>query len=159
MSVGRDIPNGWRALRRAAVLLSVGISACATSEPAANAPEPVTVGYEDARFTLVSEAHPNGPQWAVLWGDPATGPSAMLLKLVPGPVPLHVHSSDYHLVVLSGSMKHWGEEETEEASPVLGPGSYWFQPGGRIHGDACLSDECLVHIVWQDKRDAALAGS
>lgn len=34
------------------------------------------------------------------------------------------------------------------------PGSYWRQPGGQVHGDACLSDSCLIHLVWEGPRDA-----
>lgn len=81
----------------------------------------------------------------------------MLLKLTKGSIPLHTHSSDYHLVVLQGTMKHWGEEQLEADARVLGPGSYWYQPGNKIHGDSCLTDGCLVHILWAGKRDAKLA--
>jgi hypothetical protein len=117
----------------------------------------VVVPFEDASFGPVSPALPLGPQLAVLWGDPASGPSAMLLKLGRGPVPLHTHTADYHLVVLAGAMKHWGAGESEAEAPELGPGSYWFQPGGQAHGDACLADECLAQIVWEGPRDAQLA--
>ena len=60
----------------------------------------ITVPFEQAQFVPVSAARPNGAQLAVLRGDPATGPSAMLMKLVRGPVPLHTHSADYHLVLI-----------------------------------------------------------
>jgi hypothetical protein len=36
---------------------------------------------------------------------------------------------------------------------VLGPGSYWFQPGKGVHGDACLTDECIIYISWGGKMD------
>jgi hypothetical protein len=117
----------------------------------------VTVPFEQAKFVPVSAARPNGAQLAVLHGDPSTGPSAMLMKLVRGPVPLHTHSADYHLVLIRGSMKHWGAGEAETTAPILQPGSYWFQPGGKVHGDSCLDAECLVHVVWSGPRDGKLA--
>jgi len=33
----------------------------------------------------------------------------------------------------------WAAGQSMEAAPVLGPGGYWFQPGGQPHADACLS--------------------
>jgi hypothetical protein len=96
---------------------------------------------------------------AVLWGDPHTGPSAMLLTMQEGAVPLHVHSADYHLAVIEGQMKHWGPGEDASHAPALGPGSYWFQPGGQAHADACLSPTCVMQIVWSGPRDARLASS
>lgn len=138
----------------ASILLCVGC----TANPHNN-PDPVMVvtSFEEAAFTPVNPDLPNGPQLSVLWGDPSTGPSAMLMKLTQGSIPLHTHSADYHLVVLQGRMKHWGEKQTEADAKELGPGSYWFQPGDQIHGDSCLTEECLAHIVWSGKRDAKLA--
>ena len=55
---------------------------------------------QDAKFAPVDPTQPDGPQMAVLWGDPAKGPSAMLLKFKKGSNPLHIHNSDYHLVLV-----------------------------------------------------------
>jgi quercetin dioxygenase-like cupin family protein len=112
---------------------------------------------QDAKFVAIDPARPDGPQLAVLWGDPGKGPSAMLLKLKKGAGPLHLHSSDYHLVLLEGRMKHWGADEQEADAKLLGPGSYWFQPGNQAHGDSCLTDECLMFVKWEGKRDGRLA--
>lgn len=114
----------------------------------------VVVPAEDARFVPVDPKSPDGAQIAVLRGDPAKGPSAMLMKFKKATGVLHVHSSDYHLVLLQGTMKHRAEGESEEKAKPLGPGSYWFQPGGQAHADSCLSDECLMFINWAGKRDA-----
>lgn len=141
--------------RIVAVGLITGLG-CATPDASERAPM-IIVPFEQAQFVPVSAALPNGPQLAVLRGDPATGPSAMLMKLVRGPVPLHTHSADYHLVLIRGSMKHWGAGESEATAPILQPGSYWFQPGGTVHGDSCLDDECLVQVVWSGPRDGKLA--
>ena len=117
----------------------------------------VVTPFQDARFVPLDPARPAGPQLAVLWGDPATGPSAMLLQLKKGPGRLHVHTSDYHLVLLQGTMKHWAQGAQEPDAKPLGPGSYWFQPGNQAHGDSCLTDECLMFVKWEGKRDARLA--
>lgn len=117
----------------------------------------VVTGFQDARFVPINRDRQDGPQLAVLWGDPASGPSAMLLKFAKGPGRMHVHTSDYHLVVLQGMMKHWAKGGQEANAEPLGPGSYWFQPGSEAHADACLSDECVMFIKWSDKRDAMVA--
>ena len=144
-------------LALAFVVCAAGATYASSSDNAARKTM-VVVPYEGARFAPVSPRLPDGPRIAVLWGDPATGPSAVLLEMKKGPVPLHIHTADYHLVVLEGVMKHWAEGQTESAAPSLGPGSYWFQPGGQPHGDACLTDKCVMHIVWSGARDGKLAG-
>jgi hypothetical protein len=117
----------------------------------------VVTPIQDARFVPVDPARPNGPQIAVLWGDPDKGPSSMLLKLRKGQGRLHTHTSDYHLVVLQGTTKHWAAGEQEADAKLLEPGSYWFQPGNQAHGDTCVTDECLMFVKWEGKRDGKLA--
>ncbi len=77
----------------------------------------------------------------------------MLMKLKNGGGAPHVHTADYQLVVIHGTMKHLSEGQAEDSAKPLKPGSYWFQPGGEAHSDLCLVDECLVHIVWSGQRD------
>lgn len=114
----------------------------------------VVVPAGGAKFTPLDPARPDGPQMAVLWGDPATGPSSVLLKFKRASGALHIHSADYHLIVLEGTMKHWAANETEAAVKPMAPGSYWFQPGGQPHGDSCVTDECVMFINWAGKRDS-----
>lgn len=124
---------------------------------AANEAAMIVTPFGQARFQPVDPKRPEGAQIAVLRGDPATGPSAMLMRLVQGASALHVHSSDYDLVVIEGEMRHSGATQSQHESAVLGPGSYWFQPGNEPHSDACLSDECLMYVQWSGKRDGRLA--
>jgi quercetin dioxygenase-like cupin family protein len=114
----------------------------------------VVTPFQDAKFVPLDPAQPDVAQIAVLWGDPAKGPSAMMLKLKKYGGSFHYHTSDYHLTLLQGMMKHWAEGEREADAKPLGPGSYWFQPGNQAHGDSCLTDECLMFIKWEGKRDA-----
>lgn len=117
----------------------------------------VVIPAQEAQFTAVDPKRADSAQLAVLWGDPAQGPSAMLLKFKQGRGRLHVHTSDYHLVVLEGTMKHRGEETQEAEAKPLGPGSYWFQPGGQAHADSCVSAECVMFVNWAGKRDTRVA--
>lgn len=115
------------------------------------------IPFEDIPFAPLNLAKPSAMQAHVLWGDPATGPSAMYLKFGRTSLPLHLHSADYHLLVVQGTMKHWLRGEAEADARPLGPGSYWFQAGGQVHADACLSDSCLVFLVWSGPRDGRMA--
>jgi quercetin dioxygenase-like cupin family protein len=147
-----------RTLRIALPFAVSAVAACAT--PATHdTKRMVVVPIESAAFAPVLARLPNGPRMAVLWGDPNTGPSAMLLEMKRGSGPMHTHTADYHLVVIEGTMKHWGAGEQESNAQPLSPGSYWFQPGGVPHADACLSDKCVMHVVWSARRDGKLAES
>ena len=85
---------------------------------------------------------------AVLAGDPATGAHVRLVKLPAGfAAPDHAHTGDYHGVNLTGTWKHTFLETGE--SRVLPPGSYVFQPGGEMHGDACVGPEDCVIMLSQ----------
>jgi quercetin dioxygenase-like cupin family protein len=134
-----------------------GLAVFAAGVHADDKKQMVVTPFQDAKFVPLDPARPDGPQIAVLWGDPANGPSAMLLKLKKLGGRLHIHTSDYHLTLLQGTMKHWAEGEQEADAKPLGPGSYWFQPGNQAHGDSCLTDECLMFVKWEGKRDAKLA--
>lgn len=124
---------------------------------AASAPRMIVTPVEAAAFKLLDPARPAGPQVAVLRGDPDSGPSSVLMKFPKLTSRVHSHTSDYDLVVVAGTMKHWQAGESEASSAVLGPGSYWFQPGGQPHVDRCLSDECLLYVQWNGKRDSRVA--
>jgi hypothetical protein len=121
---------------------------------AASAPQMIVTPIEAASFKSMNPSRPDAPQVAVLRGDPDTGPSSMLMKFGKGAGRMHIHSSDYDLVVVQGEMKHWKPGETEAAAKVLGPGGYWFQPGNQPHVDSCLSDECVMYVQWGGKRDS-----
>ncbi len=138
-------------LAAACLLAGFALGAAATSPM-------VVTPFENAKFVPMDPQRPNGAQVAVLWGDPTTGPSAALLKYPKSDSGrMHIHTADYHLVVLQGKAKHWAKGEQEASAPTLGPGSYWFQPGSQPHADTCLSDECLMFIKWAGREDAMAA--
>ena len=88
----------------------------------------------------------------MLWGDRSKGEYAMLLKVPAGFVaPIHTHTGDYHGVNLAGTWRHSFAGGEERALP---PGSYVFQPGLGMHGDACVGPEdCILFIHQHVKGD------
>jgi hypothetical protein len=143
---------------RRVLLAGAVISVFSVVAYAVAAKKTIVTPYENAKFVPLDPAHPQSAQLAVLSGDPATGPSSMLMKFAKGPGRLHIHSSDYHLVVIEGMMKHWDKQHPESEVKPIGPGGYWFQPGNEAHGDSCLSDECVMYVQWMGKRDTRPAG-
>lgn len=99
------------------------------------------------------EMGPGSPiKIAILWGDRNSGEYAMLLKMPAGFVaPIHAHTGDYHGMNVTGTWRHsfdGGEDRT------LPPGSYVFQPGMGMHGDACAGPEdCILFIHQYVKGD------
>lgn len=141
---------------RRAIFLSVACTAfgVAAGVYAASGPQMIVTPLDGAVFKPLNPSSPTGPQFAVLRGDSATGPSTMLMKFGKGDGRMHVHSSDYDLIVIKGDMKHWGAGESKATAKLVGPGGYWFQPGNQPHVDSCESDECLMYVQWGGKRDS-----
>ena len=109
--------------------------------------------YDQSRFVPLNPDRPNGIAIITLKGDPATGPSDMLMRFGPAPAVMHSHTADYRLVVISGEMKHWVQGQAEADVGTLGPGAYWYQPGGQPHVDICLTDSCVMFLSWLGARD------
>jgi hypothetical protein len=120
-------------------------------------PAMTVTAIEDTKFVPVDPRRPQGAQMAVLWGDPNTGPSAMLLRLSKGVSALHLHTADYHSVMLEGTTQHWEQGQSQTEAKLLRAGSHWFQPGNMAHTDACLTDQCLMYVQWAGPRDGRLA--
>ena len=89
---------------------------------------------------------PNFPvKMATLWGDPAKGPHGAFHKFPAGfEAPLHHHTANHHVVVVSGTMTLTPEGE---AGKKLGPGSYFSFTGMKKHTTKCeAGSECLLFI-------------
>jgi hypothetical protein len=106
-------------------------AACAKARQAPQ--EAIHVDSGTATFT---EMIPGVTQ-AVLWGDPDTGPHAGFVKFAAGQQnPLHTHTNDIHIVVLSGAYLYRPENGPEQR---IAAGHFLFLPGGDRHfsgGDA-----------------------
>ncbi len=105
------------------------------------------ISGEDIAWAPIREGSPVSV--FVLWGDPSSGAHGRLLKLPAGfTAPIHAHTGDYHGINLAGTWLHSFEETGE--SRELPPNSYVFQPGGEMHGDACLGTEDCIIFLTQD---------
>jgi anti-sigma factor ChrR (cupin superfamily) len=81
---------------------------------------------------------PPGIMYADLWGHIDKGAYGSLIKLPAGlKNPLHTHSSDTKLVVVSGTFLYTPDGGTEQR---LGPGSYLMVPGGLKHMSGVSDD-------------------
>jgi quercetin dioxygenase-like cupin family protein len=98
---------------------------------------------------------PPGPMIAKLWGDPTKSAYGAIEKVPAGfSAPLHTHSGDHKVVVVSGT---WIHGEPGKPDVRLGPGSYLFQPANQRHTTACdAASECVFFIESSKKFDLKL---
>jgi quercetin dioxygenase-like cupin family protein len=97
-------------------------------------PDKTLTAFEDLQFAPLAEGSP--VQVALLWGDPGTGPAAVMVKFPEGyREPWHSHSSTYHAVIVKGEFRSRSPEGGPDSERVLGPGSYILQPGGVTHAE------------------------
>ena len=135
-----------RLLRVVVVVSGVLAGWGAVAAPQQSAAGAAAVPIESAAWAPVFPDQPAGPAMAVLWGEVKKGPVGFLLKFPAGAVvPLHVHSSDYQGVVISGEFSHAAGKEPVVA---LGPGSYWAQRSRLPHLNACsAAGPCIVYLT------------
>ena len=113
----------------------------AAEVPAASAPVPVPAA--DLLWSDLDPTGAPGVEIATLWGDHRKGAFGAFLKLPAGfATPLHTHTHDMKLVIVSGTYV-----QSPDGGPAfrLGPGSYLMQPGGDYrHTTSCdEASECL----------------
>lgn len=112
------------------------------------------VPFESLKF---SKKEPGNPQISAVRGNPEKEGSSIIMKMGRGAFPMHTHTSDYELVVIKGTMKHWGANQTQAQAAEMKPGSYWYQPANEAHGDSCESEQCVWFITFKGPRDFAAA--
>ncbi len=108
---------------------------------------------DDVKWTDLDPAGAPGVKVADLWGNHAKGAFGALFKLPAGfAVPLHTHTYDMKVVILSGTYVQAPEGKPEFR---LGPGSYFLQPGGNYrHTTSCdPSSECVFFVESKGKFD------
>src|SRR6266576_4188396 len=101
---------------------------------------------DDMKWTDLDPTGAPGVKVADLWGNHAKGAFGALFKLPAGfAVPLHTHTYDMKVVILSGTYIQAPEGKPEFR---LGPGSYFLQPGGNYrHTTSCdPSSECVFFV-------------
>jgi quercetin dioxygenase-like cupin family protein len=140
--------------RVGSVLALVSSLAAAGSAPAAdtestgqtNAMSPIVLASADLKWTELDPTGAPGVKIADLWGDHRTGPFGAIFQLPAGfSAPLHTHTHDMKLVIVSGTYIQAAEGKQEFR---LGPGSYLLQPGGTYkHTTSCDSASVCVFFV------------
>ncbi|MEO8504378.1 MAG: DUF4437 domain-containing protein [Acidobacteriota bacterium] len=99
-----------------------------------------------------------GVMTAILWGDDTKGAHGAFHKFIAGfTAPLHTHSANNRVVVLSGTMSMTGEDGKEMKFPA---GSFYTQPNTFRHTTKCLvGADCLIYLeadaAWDMKPVAA----
>ncbi|MCA1582693.1 MAG: DUF4437 domain-containing protein [Acidobacteria bacterium] len=115
----------------------------------------VVVPDTDQKWTELSADSP-GVQIADLWGDHTKGAFGALIKFPAGfTAPMHTHTSDMKLIVVSGTLIHGPEGKPETR---MGPGSYLKQPGRTYrHTTVCdKASECEIFVESTGKFDLKL---
>jgi anti-sigma factor ChrR (cupin superfamily) len=128
----------------AAVLAQAPGGAAAKSAPKKGAKAAVLMPAADMKWTALDPKAP-GVMIADLWGDHTKGAFGAMNKFPAGwSAPLHAHTHDMKMVVVSGTWIHTPEGKPEVR---LGPGSYMMQPGSYRHISTCdKASECVVFI-------------
>ncbi len=111
----------------------------------------------DLKWIEIDPATP-GAQMADVWGDHTKGAFGAFVKFPGGfTTPLHTHTNDMKVVVVSGTWIHGPEGKPEVR---MEPGSYFMQPGGNYrHTTACdQASECVSFIQSTGKFDLKPVG-
>ena len=115
----------------------------AQSAPKPDATRLAVMPAADMKWTDLDPVGAPGVKVADLWGSHAKGAFGALLKLPAGfAVPLHTHTYDMKVVIVSGTYVQAPEGKPEFR---LGPGSYFMQPGGNYrHTTTCdKASDCV----------------
>ena len=105
-------------------------------------------GYGDLEFGPIAEGSP--VEVAFLWGNPETGPAAVMVRFPEGYAePWHTHSSTYHSVLVKGEFQS-RSNDSSDSTTTFGPGSYAVQPGGGVHREINAGPGELVAFVYFD---------
>ena len=110
----------------------------------AEAPAPTSsyLAAADIQWQPNPEA-PDGPQLAVLSGNPQEGAFTFMVKFPAGHIsPVHSHTHDFAGALISGTLFHGGSSEEFE---TLTAGAAMSQPGNEVHFTECSSEsDCIV---------------
>jgi len=120
----------------------------AMSKPDGNAP--LMLSFTDLKWIELPER--KGMQFALLSGDPKTGPYTQMRKVPAGTDnPLHSHSSEIKNVIIRGV---WYTGADVASSKDFGPGSIVIMPADWVHVSGCRAgSECLFYQEGNGKFD------
>lgn len=111
---------------------------------------PLMVSFTDLKWVELPER--KGMQFAVLSGDPKTGPYTQIRKVPAGTDnPLHSHSSEIKNVIISGV---WYTGVDATSAKDFGPGSVVMMPADWVHVSGCRSgSDCMFYQEGKGKFD------
>ena len=110
--------------------------------------ESTITSYKDLQFAPLAEGSP--VEAALLWGNPETGPAAVMVRFPRDfEEPFHSHSSNYHAVVIKGEIKI-NRKNGHSSSSIYGPGTYMMQQGGAVHAEGNGGKDEMVALVYFD---------
>ena len=139
-----------------AFLVVVTVVCFSTSMPAQESGQkptnkaPLMVSFTDLKWVELPER--KGMQFAVLSGDPKTGPYTQIRKVRGGTEnPLHSHSSEIKNVIISGV---WYTGVDEASAKDFGPGSVVIMPADWVHVSGCRpGSDCVLYQEGKSKFD------
>lgn len=111
---------------------------------------PMMISFSELKWTSLPERP--GMQFALLSGDPKTGPYTQMRKVPAGTDnPLHSHSSEVKNVIISGV---WYTGTDATTAKDFGPGSVVLMPGNWVHVSGCRTgSDCLFYQEGKGKFD------
>jgi hypothetical protein len=118
----------------------------AKPKAAAEASEPKFLSPGDLKWVDLDPTGAPGVRIADAWGDHTKGGYGAFLEFPAGFLsPLHTHSHDIKIVVVSGT---YTQAPEGKADMRMGPGSYVFQPDGNYkHVSGCdKASKCVLFI-------------
>jgi hypothetical protein len=141
-----------RALLTAIAVACVSMRLLA-QEGRAGTPEgrrPFMVSFTDLKWIELPER--KGMQFALLSGNPKTGPYTQIRKVPAGTDnPLHSHSSEVKNVIIS---RVWYTGANAASAKDFGPGSVVIMPADWMHVSGCRSgSDCLLYQEGKGKFD------
>jgi quercetin dioxygenase-like cupin family protein len=128
----------------------------AKGAPRAAASRLVVMPASDLKWADLDPTGAPGVKIADLWGNHTKGAYGAFFKLPAGfAVPLHTHTYDIKVVIVSGTYIQSPERKPEFR---LGPGSYFMQPGGNYrHTTSCdKASDCVFFAESNGKFDLKL---
>ncbi len=145
----KETPMKTRAVAFAAAFLMMAALVAADKPKASSktaAGSPIFIPAADVKWTDLDPNGAPGIKIADVWGNHAKGGYGAFLKFPASfRSPLHTHTHNIKIVVISGTYMQTPEGKSEQR---LGPGSYAYQPGGSYrHVSACdKASDCVLFI-------------
>jgi len=88
---------------------------------------------------------------AIEAGNPATGPSTLILKAPSGcVVPWHSHTAQEQILMITGTIL---AEMTGLSATTLGPGGFAAMARGMAHQFTCQDTACLMFVTFDGAYD------